>query len=466
MKNVTKKTMTIFLSLVMLLALAITPGFTMIDDINGDEIEIDGVNSNEVEIDDVNSIEVEAVVTKIQGNTNLLKITVKDENDTYIEEFRIQNNSCGEFAISGFTVYVETYGNDKIRQCYIVSSDKLEKKVVKDTIVVEGNVIELYPVYANKDEAMKEIRKVCKEFLKELQKEFKLDALKESNWQKYKEALANYGRGEDYVGREFDQYFALSSFFATYENNISNKEIIDYYNKKLNDLNKSELSIEEVLDDENLVFMLPYDNIIGEKYNDRAVMRSMRDSMSRAYNQTRAINYARAWGWGRNINAYQSIVPTFFHPNLADCTNFASQILFEGGASKQDFYPNENSGWWHHKIGNTHYHSISWVNADTFKRYMGSTFNTKSFVSFSTVVRIGDFIGFDSNGDGKVDHVGFIVDKDTIGKNWNDDGTGTLNFYNFAVSQHSTDYVRWVGGDKDNGWEKGHNKYTYYLIRR
>jgi hypothetical protein len=105
MNKITKTTMAIFFSLVMLLLLTAMPAYATTDD-----------NIN---------VEVEAVVTKVPGNTNILTITVKDGNSIYTEEFLIQNNSDGHFDVSDYTVYVSTYGNDKILQCYIVppSSD-------------------------------------------------------------------------------------------------------------------------------------------------------------------------------------------------------------------------------------------------------------------------------------------------------------------------------------------------------
>jgi len=66
-----------------------------------------------------------AFVTKLTGNTNDLTITVTNTYDeehveTFTETFSINNNSAGTFAVGPYNVYVDTYGNDKIRACDIV----------------------------------------------------------------------------------------------------------------------------------------------------------------------------------------------------------------------------------------------------------------------------------------------------------------------------------------------------------
>jgi hypothetical protein len=97
MKKTTKKTLMLLLSLVMLLSFASLSAYA---------------SSN---------AEVEAVVTKVPGSTNILTVIVTDDNGVYSNEFIINNNSDGYFYVSGYQVYVSTYGNDKIRECYIAS---------------------------------------------------------------------------------------------------------------------------------------------------------------------------------------------------------------------------------------------------------------------------------------------------------------------------------------------------------
>ena len=77
-----------------------------------------------------------AIVTKLNGNQNGLKITVRiDGNivaDTYV---LINKNSAGEFAVGNYKVYVSTYGNDKIDYCFITYAPEPPCKHVWTAIV-------------------------------------------------------------------------------------------------------------------------------------------------------------------------------------------------------------------------------------------------------------------------------------------------------------------------------------------
>lgn len=73
-----------------------------------------------------------AVVEKLNGNQNDLTITVKDAflnggitvyTKYYIETFKINNNAAATYDVHGFKVYVDTKGNDQIREIRMVDSD-------------------------------------------------------------------------------------------------------------------------------------------------------------------------------------------------------------------------------------------------------------------------------------------------------------------------------------------------------
>jgi len=70
--------------------------------------------------------EATAFVTKLTGNQNDLTITVTEFfADGLIaaplkQTFRINNNAAGFYSLGGYRVYVNTKGNDKIFDCYIV----------------------------------------------------------------------------------------------------------------------------------------------------------------------------------------------------------------------------------------------------------------------------------------------------------------------------------------------------------
>jgi len=69
--------------------------------------------------------EASAFVVKLGGNTNELYITVTEycEDGSVIEfeaMFVIRNNAEGTYSVDGYSVYVDTKGNDQVRACYIV----------------------------------------------------------------------------------------------------------------------------------------------------------------------------------------------------------------------------------------------------------------------------------------------------------------------------------------------------------
>ena len=67
-----------------------------------------------------------ASVKKLNGNKNELTVAVKEtfsDSTTNIikETFLIDNNAAGSYRVGRYTVYVDTKGNDQIRQCHIVN---------------------------------------------------------------------------------------------------------------------------------------------------------------------------------------------------------------------------------------------------------------------------------------------------------------------------------------------------------
>ena len=114
------------------------------------------------------------------------------------------------------------------------------------------------------------------------------------------------------------------------------------------------------------------------------------------FDTDKGITYAKKWATSKNTSQYK-----FF--SGGDCANFASQILENGGVS-QDSSTSEYSGWWHKAekgtLSTKHTHSVSWINADTFARYMGVGYTTTSNADFSANIQAGDFIACDFKSDG------------------------------------------------------------------
>ena len=72
------------------------------------------------------SVEPSAYVNKLNGNKNELVITVteiySDESTVvFTESFMINNNAADIYNVGPYRVYVDTKGNDHVRECYIVS---------------------------------------------------------------------------------------------------------------------------------------------------------------------------------------------------------------------------------------------------------------------------------------------------------------------------------------------------------
>lgn len=66
-----------------------------------------------------------ATVERLDGNENRLTVTVSelysdDNTEAFTEEILIRNNAADVYQVGPYKVYVDTKGNDKTRQCYIV----------------------------------------------------------------------------------------------------------------------------------------------------------------------------------------------------------------------------------------------------------------------------------------------------------------------------------------------------------
>jgi hypothetical protein len=66
-----------------------------------------------------------AKVEKLTGNKNNLTVTVTEcyldgATKVFNEKFSIDNNAIGIYTVGNYNVYVDTKGNDQIRQCYII----------------------------------------------------------------------------------------------------------------------------------------------------------------------------------------------------------------------------------------------------------------------------------------------------------------------------------------------------------
>jgi hypothetical protein len=212
---------------------------------------------------------------------------------------------------------------------------------------------------------------------------------------------------------------------------------------------------------QELIFALPYTSDLATEQNNTQ-LQSQNSSEARAlaasFDFSRAMQYVNLYALNANSDGFG----TFSN----DCTNFASQILYAGNVSQVDYYPNENSGWWHRKVTSSgpiiypdHKYSVSWIQADTFARYMGMGLTTTNHTTFSGNLQAGDFIAYDKQRDGDWNHMGFVTAVSSTLGNYSG-----YSFYDYKVAQHTTNYHAWTSSST-NGWETLDNV-TYGRVRR
>ncbi len=241
-------------------------------------------------------------------------------------------------------------------------------------------------------------------------------------------------------------------FYDVYENSDKNKQI----QSTVNSMNKTKSEKEYNELSKDLYYLIPFYSIDDTPLlidTQNQIIDNNRQSLqSKNISTTSAIQYASIYSTSRNYQ-YKSFA--------SDCTNFASQILHEGGTPMHKTN-SKYSGWW---FGSKYSYSISWINADTFARYMGVGYKTRYFNYFSQRIAKGDFISFDSYSDGDWNHIGYVT---ALGSNYTYTGIGntTKTYRNFKVAQHTKDYHAWVS-NSTNGWENlERSGYTYGRVRR
>ena len=298
----------------------------------------------------------------------------------------------------------------------------------------------IYCTFENDQDALNNLKKKVPEILLAISSQFRLDEINSQNWEEYRAGL--YGLSSDSVfAHDTNQQRAtLVAFFDIFENRQKNDEIIKYTNRILVSNNTRQLSQSQTL---SLGLMLPYYAPLA-KDSERIINLQRATSIAYALpNMNAAINYARTYAVNYNTNGYGVAKGGFLNLIEMDCTNFVSQILEASGVS-QDVYPVDTKGWWHKNHGGQHLYSVSWINADTFSRYMGVGFKTTNHTEFSSVIDKGDFIASDKANDGNWDHMGFVTNKDNTYRYYSNG-----DYYNYEVAQHTEGYIKWA--DK-NGW--------------
>lgn len=308
------------------------------------------------------------------------------------------------------------------------SIDTLGEVEYLNPIEIDGVNNELYIQFKNQEKALDNLIELEQPILQMISETYGLEDLNKSNWEEYYYYVEEYFNNEECaVSNEKLHYIILANFFDIYENKYKNKEILDIYESKLNKEEKNSALLE----------LLPYDDPYVE--DNSGVLYA-----TTSYDRSAAIDYAIS-------HAILRAGPARYYSYSQDCTNFASQIL-EAGGEPQDYTGDVYSGWWHTvtpggTVSNptyTHNNSRSFTSVAAFNSYWGTYYTTTSHSSFASYLRAGSIIACDTNGDGDLNHIGFVTE---IGSY-----DSSLGCIDYKVAQHTSDYHRWTSSPY-NKWE-------------
>lgn len=313
---------------------------------------------------------------------------------------------------------IKEYGNADIS---LKSVDECYATSVKEEVIIEDIALTLYSTYDNPKYAMAQISVDCADIIKALDDTYDIGEFSNETWIVYEEKSKDFMSNTEF-SKLTEQCQKLISFFDIYENSFVN----EYLKEEILDKD----SIDDLLADEALLSMLPY-YVIDDLENEYLIKRDTVDTFAStyAYSSSAAITYAATYAESPNA-AY----PYY----SSDCANFASQILYAGGKS-------QTAQWYSYKQSGTWYQSYAWKDASGFAYAQGVDNSYSSFSAFSQQISPGNFICFDSTGDGEWDHVGFVT---AVGNAY----SSSLGYKNFKVAQHTSNYNAWVNSD-DNHWD-------------
>jgi hypothetical protein len=298
------------------------------------------------------------------------------------------------------------------------------------------------------------------------------DVLLSTNFEPKNEAIQalNKAISMSSISNKYDDIkYQLTAEQASFEEErqIFNAFLDIYENESKNNAIKALLTSNADIDQETLAYLLPCNDPYVKNYFNGIYTAQPR--AAQYFNKSLGRTYAIRYATTPNQSEYGYI-------NGADCTNFASQILIAGGINMHDRYPYKLEGWWHKEVqewhGNSyvwvHQYSTSWVNADSFVRFMGTSGNEyTSFQTFSGKLISGDFIALDYGRDGDWNHLGFVCDIGSYGTYYYTvNGVQHSKYYrNFTVAQHTGQYYAWTSSDT-NGWEVADGTAKFAIVRR
>lgn len=298
--------------------------------------------------------------------------------------------------------------------------DDIDSITIKNSITINGEKNNLYPTFDNPQEAIRKISDKESDFLKEIALKYSLSELSDENWNKYYYAISDYLCGNEYK----DDRYIMLVFLSIYESQSYNDKILDAISRKSDDMY------------DELAILMPYNSSYCiryySEYNEIIELGN--------FNKEAAIEYAIKYATNPNYKEYGYIQDG---NDGKDCTNFASQILENGGYNQKGGI-STHIGWWHKVNGNTHTYSSAWAAANNFVKYIGVNYVTNSHFDFSRKLQPGDFIALDYSDQGRWSHIGFVTKVDYY--------VGDYGYYDYCVAQHSSDYHMWASHE-NNHWD-------------
>ena len=338
---------------------------------------------------------------------------------------------------------------------------------IQTEIVLDNLGIPLYLAFNDPQFALSSVKSQCAGIINELKTAYGLNDFSYEHLDEYSGKLMAHLDNEnksDWYDELDDQFVALSGFLDIYGDMKSNSYMISTA--------ATAKSIPELLSDYDFLLELPYfaiddlveKNIIGRNEDIGGLYfisfngtegtehspispdtQTPNLTARSAYSKANARQYAR--DYARNPN------PNFGYIENADCTNFVSQIMLAGGKNYSPTWITANAfGVWKY--------TKAWSNANKFVEHWKLDYTFTNHVSFSKKLKKGDYITYDKIGDGKWDHMGFVV-------NTKPSYDASLGYKDYRVAQHTSNYLRWAHVKKC-GWDTLKSKYPkciYGIVR-
>jgi len=147
----------------------------------------------------------------------------------------------------------------------------LSPVVCKTVLVIDGKKNPLLCTFESNENAMANVKKKDAELLTLMKQKWGLAELSSSNWKDYQHKLIPYTAGllpDDLGGEKYDmQHQQISDFLGIYEDEILNRESLDYVaraNIMLNSKILRQVSLMPLID------RMPFDNPIVQEYGEKS----------------------------------------------------------------------------------------------------------------------------------------------------------------------------------------------------